>query len=164
MVHRASKCNSLHHKVHSRSHKNVLFNFCIHFPSQPTLVLMTSTRQDLTNAEREAVIRTILVGCKGNVSSRLPKGLLTSIAVKFHITPRGIQKIWHRAKKNGIVDGNMAASVASLKKGNSGRKPRYTAHELRTKLLAIPVRYRTTLRAISSRIGTLNMQIPSPNS
>ncbi|ETV96545.1 hypothetical protein H310_10256 [Aphanomyces invadans] len=79
--------------------------------------------KNLTDVEREAVLREVFL--KSNA----------------------------RAKKQGVADGNMSASVASKKKGRVGRKKAYTTEQVKTKLLEVPLEDRTSLRSIAEKTG-----------
>ncbi|KAF0709244.1 hypothetical protein AaE_012926, partial [Aphanomyces astaci] len=114
---------------------------------------MAPGRRDLTNDEREAILRETLLKSNGSYASRLPKGFGPYLASKYQCNVSCIRKILARAKDQGVATGNMQVSVANKKKGKVGRKHAFTAAEVKAKLLQVPLANRTTLRSISAHTG-----------
>ncbi|KAF0684296.1 Aste57867_23714 [Aphanomyces stellatus] len=108
-------------------------------------------KPDLTNQAREAIIREVFLKSSGNFLARLPNGLGSELAAKYSCTESTIRKLLSRARKQGVVDGNMSFSVANRKKGRCGRKFKFTPEQVKTKLLELPLADRTTLRSISEK-------------
>ncbi|KAF0689225.1 hypothetical protein As57867_003202, partial [Aphanomyces stellatus] len=110
-------------------------------------------RKDLSNDERESILREVLLRSNGSYMERLPKGFGRELAQKYTCDERTIRKILQRAKAQGIANGNMHVSVANRKKGNVGRKKAFTAEQIKEKLLAVPLADRTSFRSISEKTG-----------
>ncbi|RLO08006.1 hypothetical protein DYB28_013592 [Aphanomyces astaci] len=81
---------------------------------------MAPGRRDLTNDEREAILRETLLKSNGSYASRLPKGFGPYLASKYECNVSCIRKILARAKDQGVATGNMQVSVANKKKGKVG--------------------------------------------
>ncbi|KAH9136660.1 hypothetical protein AeRB84_018315 [Aphanomyces euteiches] len=110
-------------------------------------------RRDLTNEEREAILREVFLRSTNGCMARLPKGFGRELAVKYNCNVSTIRRILARAKDQGVLEGNMFVSVASMKKGRVGRKKAYTAEQVLAKIHEIPVEDRTTLRIIAEKSG-----------
>ncbi|RHZ32202.1 hypothetical protein DYB37_007986 [Aphanomyces astaci] len=98
---------------------------------------MAPGRRDLTNDEREAILRETLLKSNGSYASRLPKGFGPYLASKYQCNVSCIRKILARAKDQGVATGNMQVSVTNKKKGKVGRKHAFTAAEVKAKLLQV---------------------------
>ncbi|KAF0706968.1 hypothetical protein AaE_013851 [Aphanomyces astaci] len=88
---------------------------------------MGTGRRDLTNDEREAILRETLLKSSGSYCTRLPKGFGEYLANKYSCHIVTIRKVLAQAKDQGVGDGNMIVSVVNLKKGKAGRKFAHTA-------------------------------------
>ncbi|RHY58577.1 hypothetical protein DYB30_006472 [Aphanomyces astaci] len=110
-------------------------------------------RRELTNDEREAILRETLLKSTDGFPTRLPRGFGPYLASKYHCHVSCIRKVLARAKAQGVADGNMNVSVASLKKGKVGRKHAFTEAEIMAKLLQVPLVDRMSLRSISAHTG-----------
>ncbi|KAH9110592.1 hypothetical protein LEN26_013702 [Aphanomyces euteiches] len=106
-------------------------------------------RRDLTDVERESIMREILLRSSGALMTRMPKGFGEMLADKYGCHVTTIRKVLARAKEEGMANGNMAASVRGKKKGRVGRKFKFTAVEVKEKLIKLKLDERTTLRSIS---------------
>ncbi|KAF0684714.1 Aste57867_23326 [Aphanomyces stellatus] len=109
--------------------------------------------RELTDNEREAILREVLLRSNGTYMKRLPNGFGNEMASKYNCDERTIRRVLQRAKEQGDVDGNMAVSVASRKKGHVGRKKAFTPDQVKAKLLGVPLEDRTTLRSIALKTG-----------
>ncbi|ETV85481.1 hypothetical protein H257_03211 [Aphanomyces astaci] len=112
---------------------------------------MTTERRNLTNEEREAILREVLLHSNGSYLSRLPKGLSQELTVKYSCHVATIRRVLAVAKQQGVGHGNMKVTVASRKKGRVGRKKAFIAEQVKAKLLQVPLAERTTLRSIAER-------------
>ncbi|KAF0683350.1 Aste57867_24606 [Aphanomyces stellatus] len=74
-------------------------------------------RPDLTNQEREAILREVFLKSPGSYQSRLLKGYGEELATKYKCDVSTIRKVLARAKKQGVADGNMLVSVSNWRKG-----------------------------------------------
>ncbi|RHZ39836.1 hypothetical protein DYB31_012084 [Aphanomyces astaci] len=90
---------------------------------------MTVKKRNLTNSEREAILREVLLHSNGNYLVRLPNGLSQTLAAKYNCHPATVRRVLALAKGQGVANGNMKVSVASKKKGRVGRKKAYTAEK-----------------------------------
>ncbi|KAF0705717.1 hypothetical protein AaE_014395 [Aphanomyces astaci] len=114
---------------------------------------MTPERRNLTDDEREAILREVLLRSNGSYITRLPKGFSQELADKYKCHVSTIRRVLAVAKQQGIGGGNMKVTVASKMKGRVGRKKAFTAEQVKAKLLQVPLAQRTTLRSISERTG-----------
>ena len=110
-------------------------------------------RRDLTNEEREAILREILLKSNETCLSRLPKGFGHELATRYNCDVSTIRRVLCRAKNQGLLQGNMKVSVASRKKGRVGRKKAFSAEQVNAKLIQLSLSDRTTLRTISEKTG-----------
>ncbi|KAF0696312.1 Aste57867_12926 [Aphanomyces stellatus] len=94
--------------------------------------------RELTDNEREAILREVLLRSNGTYMKRLPNGFGNEMASKYNCDERTIRRVLQRAKEQGAVDGNMAVSVASRKKSHVGRKIASTPDQVKAKLLGVP--------------------------
>ncbi|RHZ31362.1 hypothetical protein DYB37_012220 [Aphanomyces astaci] len=118
---------------------------------------MTPERRNLTDDEREAILREVMLRSNGSYITRLPKGFSQELADKYKSHVSTIRRVLAVAKQQGIGGGNMKVTVASKMKGRVGRKKVFTAEQVKAKLLQVPLAQPTTLRSISERTGD-NMQ------
>ncbi|RHY48231.1 hypothetical protein DYB30_011531 [Aphanomyces astaci] len=95
---------------------------------------MTVKKRNLTNSEREAILREVLLHSNGNYLVRLPNGLSQTLAAKYNCHPATVRRVLALAKGQGVANGNMKVSVASKKKGRVGRKKAYTAEKVYYKM------------------------------
>ncbi|KAF0704903.1 Aste57867_7214 [Aphanomyces stellatus] len=109
------------------------------------------TKRNLTNEEREAILREMFLRSNGKCIERMPNGFGPSLASKYGCDESTISRMLARAKSQGVTDGNMAVSVASRIKDRSGRKKKHTPTEVKAELLLLHLIERTTLRSISEK-------------
>ena len=109
--------------------------------------------RDLTNEEREAILREILLKSNETCLSRLPKGFGHELTTRYNCDVSTIRRVFCRAKNQGLLQGNMKVSVASRKKGRVGRKKAFSAEQVKAKLIQLSLSDRTTLRTISEKTG-----------
>ena len=110
-------------------------------------------KRELTSLERQEIFNTTVFRSTGDLS-RIPRLLSTELASKYQIATRTIGRLWQQAKRRGVSKDNLAVDASSNKKGAVGRKLKMTPQAFHAKLLAIPVRQRTSLRCqILNRLG-----------
>ncbi|KAF0696063.1 hypothetical protein As57867_006353, partial [Aphanomyces stellatus] len=109
-------------------------------------------RRDLTNEEREAIIREVLLKSNGSYMTRLPKGFGQSLADKYLCGVSTVRKVIALAR-HSFDAGDMTVCIGNKKKGKVGRKMSYTKEQIKNKLLEVPLSERTTLRSISEKTG-----------
>ncbi|RQM19596.1 hypothetical protein B5M09_011407 [Aphanomyces astaci] len=63
---------------------------------------MTTERRNLTNEEREAILREVLLHSNGSYLSRLPKGLSQELTVKYSCHVATIRRVLAVAKQQGV--------------------------------------------------------------
>ncbi|RLO08794.1 hypothetical protein DYB28_002042, partial [Aphanomyces astaci] len=114
---------------------------------------MRVNKRDLTNDDREAILREILLNSSKTSLARLPNGIAQVLAEKYNCHHSTIRRVFALAKEQGVTTGNMKVSVASRKKGRVGRKMAYTNEQVKVKILRVPLAQRTTLRSISELTG-----------
>ncbi|ETV89806.1 hypothetical protein H310_15357 [Aphanomyces invadans] len=114
---------------------------------------MQVNKRDLTNEDREAILREILLQSSTKSLARLPKGLAQLLAEKYNCHASTIRRVFARAKEQGVAVGNMKVSVASKKQGRVGSKAAFTPRVVKEKILRVPLAQRTTLRSISEHTG-----------
>ncbi|RHY83768.1 hypothetical protein DYB26_014837, partial [Aphanomyces astaci] len=78
---------------------------------------MRVNKRDLTNDDREAILREILLNSSKTSLARLPNGIAQVLAEKYNCHHSTIRRVFAQAKKQGVTTGNMKVSVASRKKG-----------------------------------------------
>ncbi|RHZ19620.1 hypothetical protein DYB31_002765, partial [Aphanomyces astaci] len=103
---------------------------------------MTPERRNLTDDEREAILREVLLRSNGSYITRLPKGFSQELADKYKCHVSTIRRVLAVAKQQGIGGGNMKVTVASKMKGRVGRKKAFTAEQVKAKLLQVPLAQR----------------------
>ncbi|RHY99099.1 hypothetical protein DYB37_011011, partial [Aphanomyces astaci] len=78
--------------------------------------------RNLTNEEREVILREVLLRSNGSYLSRLPKGLSQELAVKYSCHMATIRRVLAVAKQQGKA---------------------FTAEQVKAKLLQVPLAERT---------------------
>ncbi|KAF0729773.1 hypothetical protein Ae201684_012664 [Aphanomyces euteiches] len=116
---------------------------------------MAAGKRDLTNEERECILREVLLHSKQAFMMRLPKGLCAHLAAKYNCHVSSIRRVLSRAKSQGIQDGNMRVCVKNRKKGRVGRKMAHSPAQVKQKLLDMPLELRGNLRMIATNTGII---------
>ncbi|KAF0684572.1 Aste57867_23454 [Aphanomyces stellatus] len=114
---------------------------------------MAADRRELTNEEREAILREALMHSNGHFMKRMPNGFGQMLAAKYSCHVSCVRRILQHARVQGMGSGNMIVSVASKKKGRCGRPPSHAPTEVKAKLQELPLSQRTNLRAVSFHSG-----------
>ena len=101
----------------------------------------------VTSKQEEMRLRT-LVCLSRYVTPRgtLPKGTYDKVAVENGMKKEVVQKLFSK-HKHSVLNPATLISCACRKKG-SGRKNKISPNELQTMVKSIPLRYRTTQRAL----------------
>ncbi|KAF0716072.1 Aste57867_3043 [Aphanomyces stellatus] len=99
--------------------------------------------RELSDTEREAILREVLLKSNGSYTARLPNGFGAYLAEKYN---RDVTT---------IRSGNMKVSVASQKKGRVVWKKLYPPDQVKAKFLQIPLAERTTLRSVAEKSGIM---------
>ncbi|CAM9635575.1 unnamed protein product, partial [Ascophyllum nodosum] len=108
----------------------------------------TVSRKNLKENERSAVIDGLLEGSK---NGKLAHGDIKRVAQQFACSRKQVTTVWQRYKEQKDA-GIAAPSLRNKRGGNSGRKG-IDLEELRDKLRHIPVKNRTTQRAVAAQLG-----------
>ncbi|ETW05208.1 hypothetical protein H310_04196 [Aphanomyces invadans] len=74
--------------------------------------VISSTLRNLTDDEREAILREVLLRRNGSYMTRLPKGFSQELAEKYNCIVSTIRRVFAVAKQQGIGEDNMKVSVA----------------------------------------------------
>jgi hypothetical protein len=110
-------------------------------------------KRELTGLERKRIVSMILSDWKdGDDQQKLKRGAMKFIAGIFHVSPRTIRRVWHRALASH-EDPEMQSYAASPRKNQLGRNVKWNHDEVRTEIPNIPLFERRTLRSLSAALG-----------
>ena len=106
--------------------------------------MTTPTKHNLTGDQREQILRSLLL--LATPSLKLPKNAYSTVAGSFACHRDTVRRVWKRARSSGLSSTSSIANVRSRIKERCGRKSKMVAGEFETKLKALPLRSRRTLR------------------
>ena len=82
-----------------------------------------------------------------HINGRLNKGAIDAAMEYFPFKRSQIKVIW-RLARYAAVDLNVQVDFTTKKKGNSGRKPKYSQESLMTAIQSTPLSQRSTLHSL----------------
>ncbi|RHZ07823.1 hypothetical protein DYB26_012031 [Aphanomyces astaci] len=77
---------------------------------------MRVNKRDLTNDDREAILREILLNSSKTSFARLSNGIAQVLAEKYNCHHSTIRRVFSQAKEQGVTTGNMKVSVLTVTK------------------------------------------------
>ncbi|RHY41501.1 hypothetical protein DYB38_013685 [Aphanomyces astaci] len=82
---------------------------------------MRVNKRDLTNDDREAILREILLNSSKTSLARLPNGIAQVLAEKYNCHHSTIRRVFAQAKKQGVTTGNMKVSSVQAQRKSANR-------------------------------------------
>ena len=109
---------------------------------------MNSSCQEKHNATNEERIALVAFLSQSHKNGCLNKGAIDAAMIYFPFKRSQIKVIWIIARV-AAVDTNVRVDFTTKKKGNSGRKLKYSQESLMTVIQSTPLSQRSTLRSLS---------------
>jgi hypothetical protein len=110
---------------------------------------MENSRKKKPNASDEVRHALVVFLSQRHKNGRLNKGAIDAAKEHFPFEKSQINRIWKLARDNA-VDPNVPSDYATKKKGNSGRKPKYTQEDVMAAIGQTPLTRRQSLRTLSN--------------
>ena len=101
-------------------------------------------KRNATNEARQALV--VFLG-QHHKNGRLNKGAIAAAMELFPFKSTQIKHIW-RAARASVLDPSVRVDF-STKKGNSGRKPKYSEENVKSLIENVPLSRRSTIRSLS---------------
>ncbi|KAH9135628.1 hypothetical protein AeRB84_019004 [Aphanomyces euteiches] len=103
-------------------------------------------RTELSFDQRRGAYEMLL---KAMVNGRLPYGAVSEVAERFQCHRTTISRLWSRARRSSLR-GDLAADIASRKRGNSGARRHRTPQDIEESIKAVAQEDRQTLRTLAA--------------
>ena len=103
-------------------------------------------KSNATNEVRQALVVFL---AQHHENGRLNKGAIAAAMELFPFKRTQIKRIWRLARDN-VINPNVEVDYSSQKKGNSGRKPKYSQEDFMAAIRQTPLSQRQTLRTLSN--------------
>ena len=130
------------------SHSNLRHRFIFCFKYSKTTAMENSCKNK-PNASDDVRHGLVVFLSQRHKNGRLNKGAIAAAKEHFPFEKSQINRIWKLARDNA-VNPNVKSDYKTKKKGNSGRKPKYSEEYVMAAIGRMPLSLRQSLRTLSS--------------